>query len=80
MAKPPTIYRWRIFRLIGISAKTLGYVEAPDAEAAIAKAIQNFKITSDPAPELIAERSRASWCPDQMPPTARAAGPFSTKA
>jgi hypothetical protein len=64
MAKPPTIYRWRIIHLTDLPAKTLGYVEAPDAETAIRRAVEEFKITNVQAQErVLAERSKASWSP-----------------
>jgi hypothetical protein len=64
MAKPPTIYRWRIIHLTDVPAKTLGYVDAPDAETAISRAVEEFKITNVQAQErLLAERSKASWAP-----------------
>jgi hypothetical protein len=41
-------------------AATVGYVEAPDAESAIAKAIEAFKITDPPRQRrLIAQLDRA---------------------
>jgi hypothetical protein len=52
-AKPPR--EWRI-SVIGAKAKYIGRVMAPDPEAAIAKAVEEFKI--DPARRfrLIAEQ------------------------
>jgi hypothetical protein len=43
-ATPPKMYRWAIYRLKGTPAALLGHVEAPDAEAAIKKAIDEFAI------------------------------------
>jgi hypothetical protein len=63
-AKPPTNYRWRIIHLSDLPAKTLGYVEAPDSETAIKRAVEEFKITDVQAQErVLAERSKASWAP-----------------
>jgi hypothetical protein len=36
--------RWRIIHIKGTPAETIGYVHAPDAEAAIKKAIEEFKV------------------------------------
>jgi len=46
MAKTPEQpnHKWRIIHLKGTPAKTIGYVDAADAETAIAKAIEEFKI------------------------------------
>jgi hypothetical protein len=37
---------WRISLIKATPAAIVGYVEAPDAESAIAKAIEEFKITA----------------------------------
>lgn len=58
MTAKPTIYRWRIIHLKGTPAKTIGYVDAPDAEAAIAKAIEEFKIEPAIRGRIVAERQR----------------------
>jgi hypothetical protein len=43
--KPPTPdHKWRIIHLNGTPAKTVGYAEAPGADTAIKKAIEEFKI------------------------------------
>ena len=56
MAKTPD-QSWRIY-LKARPAKTLGYVDAPDAETAIDKAIEDFKIDPRIAKRrLAAERS-----------------------
>jgi hypothetical protein len=49
--------RWRISLIKATPAAVIGYVEAPDAETAIAKAIEEFKIT-DPQKQrrLIAQQ------------------------
>jgi hypothetical protein len=39
------MYEWRIVRLKGTPAATIGFVNAPDQEQAIAKAIEAFGIT-----------------------------------
>ena len=43
--KPKTLPRWQINYIKGRPPTTLGHVEAPTAEAAIKKAIEQFKIT-----------------------------------
>jgi hypothetical protein len=50
---------WRISLIKATPAKVIGHVEAPDAESAIAKAIEEFKIT-DPQKQrrLIASLKR----------------------
>jgi hypothetical protein len=49
--------RWRISIIKSTPAALIGYVDAPDADSAIAKAIKQFKIT-DPQNQrqLIAQR------------------------
>jgi hypothetical protein len=56
MAKAPTIHKWRIIHLKGTPAKTIGYVEAPDADSAIEKAIEEFKAEPAIQGRLVAER------------------------
>ena len=51
-------HKWRIIHLNGTSAKTIGYVEAPDVEEAIEKAIEEFKIEPAIQGRLVAERWR----------------------
>ena len=46
-AAPPKLHSWAIYRLKGTPAALLGHVEAPDADTAIRKAIDEFKV--DPA-------------------------------
>jgi hypothetical protein len=55
-AAPPKMRSWAIYRLKGTPAALFGHVEAPDAETAIKKGIEEFKI--DPAfhKRLIAQR------------------------
>jgi hypothetical protein len=49
--------RWRISLIKATPAATIGYVEAPDAESAIKKAIEEFKITdTQKQRRLIAQR------------------------
>jgi hypothetical protein len=43
----PKMHSWAIYRLKGDTGRLLGDVEAPDAEAAVKKAIDELKI--DPA-------------------------------
>jgi hypothetical protein len=59
MSKPPPNYTWRIIHLPGTGgpAETLRYVKAPDAETAIKKVVEEFKITNVQVQQpLIAER------------------------
>jgi hypothetical protein len=58
MAKKPEKpdHKWRIIHLKGTPAKTIGYVEAPDADSAIKKAIEEFKIEPAIRGRLVAER------------------------
>ena len=58
MAKLPDqpIHRWRIIHFKGTPANTLGYVDAPDAETAIKKAIEEFGIDRAIQARLVAER------------------------
>ena len=59
MSKPPPNCTWRIIHLpgTGTPAQTLGYVKAPDAETAILKVVEEFKITNVQVQQrLIAER------------------------
>jgi hypothetical protein len=49
-------HKWRIIHLKGTPAKTIGYVEAPDADSAIKKAIEEFKIEPAIRGRLVAER------------------------
>jgi len=48
--------RWKIYIATLTPAKLLGTVEAPDADAGIAKAIQQFHIEAAPQGRLIAVR------------------------
>jgi hypothetical protein len=49
--------RWRIIHIKGTPAETIGYIHAPDAETAIKKAIEEFKITNAQIQQrLVAER------------------------
>jgi hypothetical protein len=43
-AAAPRMHSWAIYRLKGTPAALLGHVEAPDAETAIRKAIDEFNI------------------------------------
>ena len=44
--KPTTEHAWSIYRLRSTTAELLDRVYAPDEKAAIAKAIEEFKITN----------------------------------
>jgi hypothetical protein len=62
------LYEWRIIRLKKTPAALLGYVNAPDQEQAIRKAIVSFGVT-DPTHQ---SRPMAGWmspcCPRQHAP------------
>jgi hypothetical protein len=45
-ATPKKEYSWRISRIRGTPAAFTGIVDAPDKEAAIKRAIEEFKITN----------------------------------
>jgi hypothetical protein len=55
-AQPPKIRSWAIYRLTGTPAALLGHVEAPDEEAAIRKAIDEFAIEPALQNRLLARR------------------------
>jgi hypothetical protein len=58
MAKSHT--RWRIV-IEGTPGTTIGYIEASDADTAIKKAIEDFKITNAQIQQhLVAERTKGS--------------------
>jgi 1,2-phenylacetyl-CoA epoxidase PaaB subunit len=38
------LYEWRIIRLKKTPAALIGYVDAPDQEQAIAKAVESFRV------------------------------------
>jgi hypothetical protein len=51
------LYRWRISRIRGSPAEFIGFVEAPDDETAIKKAIKELEITDAKKGErLVAQR------------------------
>jgi len=51
--------RWRIIHIKGTPVETIGYVSARDAEAALEKAIDEFKITNPQIQQrLVAERTK----------------------
>jgi hypothetical protein len=53
------LYSWDIFRLRGTPAAFIGIVEAPDEQAAVKKAIDEFQITNpEQQKRLIAQRRR----------------------
>jgi hypothetical protein len=58
MAKSPTIHKWRIVYTKGLPAATIGYVEAPDEQTAMERAIEKFNITPGLAEKLIAEKTK----------------------
>jgi hypothetical protein len=53
---PPKMNKWAIYRVKGTPAALIGHVEAPDAETAIKRAIDELEI--DPAfhKRLLAQR------------------------
>jgi hypothetical protein len=50
--------KWRVAHIRGASAKTIGDVDAHDAETAIKRAIEEFKIEPVIRRRLVAERWR----------------------
>jgi hypothetical protein len=52
-AKHPT---WSIYHIKGTPAAFLGHVEAPDEEAAIKRAIEEFEIRPELQKRLLAQR------------------------
>jgi hypothetical protein len=50
--------QWRISLIKATPARLIGHVEAPDAETAIAKAIEEFKIDPSKQRRLIAQLER----------------------
>jgi hypothetical protein len=59
--KPDRRTRWRIIHIKGTPAETIGYVHAPDAKAAIKKAIEQFGIANTQIQQrLIAEQIKVS--------------------
>ena len=52
------VKRWRISLIKATPARLIGYVEAPDAESAIAKAIEAFNIDPSRQRRLIAQLDR----------------------
>ena len=59
MAKSPTIHKWRIVYTKGLPAATIGYVEAPDEQTAMERAIEKFNISPRLTGKLIAEKMKA---------------------
>jgi hypothetical protein len=55
--KPPELHRWRISLLKGTPAKFVGYVEAPDEQAAIEMAAKEYKIAEALRDRLVARRN-----------------------
>ena len=47
---PKSVKKWRVSRIKGNAAHNYGTVEAPSADAAVRKVVQEYKI-SDPAQE-----------------------------
>ena len=52
--KTPELRRWRV-SLIRKRGEFLGYVEAPDREAAEAAAVEEFKLTAEQRKRLVLE-------------------------
>jgi hypothetical protein len=55
-ADPPNDFAWTIIRLTSTPAKQIGRVYAPDETTAIAKAIEQFKISEAHRQKLAARR------------------------
>ena len=65
MVKAPPIHRWRVVhRWAGLTV-TIGYVEAPDADTAIDRAIEKYNIDPRLAGKLIAEKAKTQAHPKQ---------------
>jgi len=64
MVKSPPIHRWRIAHP-GAALATIGYVEAPDEQTAIVKAIIKFNIGPGLAGNLIAEKTKTQTHPNR---------------
>jgi hypothetical protein len=56
--KPSQDHRWRIIRITGTPAKFVGYVDAPDKDTAIRKAVEQFQIERPWRNRLMAIRER----------------------
>jgi hypothetical protein len=59
MSLQPSGHRWLIAHRNGGIKVTIGYVEAPDEDIAIVRAIGKFNIDPRLAGKLIAERTKA---------------------
>jgi hypothetical protein len=49
-------YIWNIYHIKGTPAALLGYVEAPDEQVAIERAIEEFRISAELQKRLLAQR------------------------
>ena len=55
------LYEWRIIRLKKTPAALIGYVDAPDQEQAIAKAVESFRIREQDRWRLGAYKVSEVW-------------------
>jgi hypothetical protein len=51
-------HSWTVFHIMGTSAKFVGIVEAPDEHTAIARAIDEHRVSPDARGRLVAHRRR----------------------